>query len=82
MVGTDVCVFRDLLLIIVPDYLVQVTEYPESLDELRTLAGEMFSYESPVFYSASGDSIQNVAVLRLLFSLQAHIFCTRVRKRR
>ena len=56
--------FRDLLLIIVPDYLVQVIVCPESLEELRTLAGEMLSYESPVFYSASGDSIQNVAVLR------------------
>ena len=56
--------FRVLLLIVAPDYPFQVIECPESLDELRTLAEEMFSYESPVFYSASGDSIQNVAVLR------------------
>ena len=41
--------FRDPLLIIVPDYLVQVILCPKSLDELRTLDEEMFSYESPVF---------------------------------
>ena len=61
--------FHNLLLIIVPDNLVQVIECPESLDELRTLPGEMFSYESDVFYSGSGDSIENVAVLRQLFPL-------------
>ena len=56
--------FHVLSLIVVPDHPLQVIECPESLDGLRTLAEEMFSYESPVFYSTSGDSIQNVAVLR------------------
>ncbi|KAJ7386898.1 hypothetical protein OS493_006932 [Desmophyllum pertusum] len=42
----------------------EVIECPDSIEELASVAREMLEIESPVFFSATGDSVNSLSVLR------------------